>query len=382
MAAETGGGTPVVARPVTTTGYDTFGEVAESKDPDGNVTTDGYDADGRQVSQTLPAYTPPGASTPVTGTSTTTYNALGQLTASQPTRTATPRTTPTTSSATAPARPTRTAASPRPPTTPTASSCRRPARPAPRPGDLRLPGPADHRHRRRAVPVVGLVHDHHVVRGHDRGPERGLEVLGHHPGRGGHQLRVRRGRGADPGHRRRRQHHPVRLRRPRPADRHRQPRRHLHHRHLRPGGNQVSESSLGRHRARRWPPRARPTTATAHQLSATDALGDTTTFTYDAAGRLTRRSSRSRRSAASPPRSATTRPATRPATPTATAATGSPPTTPGTCRRPRSSRPPATYTTAADSTTTIAYDADGQPVTETAARRGHASPTPTTPWAT
>jgi RHS repeat-associated protein len=81
VATQTGGGTPVMAQPAITTGYNTFGEVTESKDPDSNVTTYAYDPDGRQVSQTLPSYTQPGGSTPVSGTSTTTYNALGQVTA-------------------------------------------------------------------------------------------------------------------------------------------------------------------------------------------------------------------------------------------------------------------------------------------------------------
>ena len=73
----------MAARPVTTTGYDTFGEAAEAQDPDGDVTSYAYDADGRQVTQTLPGYTQPGGSSPVNGTSTTTYNALGQVTAQE-----------------------------------------------------------------------------------------------------------------------------------------------------------------------------------------------------------------------------------------------------------------------------------------------------------
>ncbi len=80
-AAEAGGGAPVTARAVTTTGYNTFGEAAESKDPDGNTTTYVYDADGRLVSRALPPYTQPGGSGPAGGTSVTTYNALGQVTA-------------------------------------------------------------------------------------------------------------------------------------------------------------------------------------------------------------------------------------------------------------------------------------------------------------
>jgi RHS repeat-associated protein len=80
VAAQVGGGTPVGARPVTVTGYNTFGEVTEAQDPNGNVTTDVYDADGRVVSQALPAYTPPGGTGPVSGTSVTAYNTLGQVT--------------------------------------------------------------------------------------------------------------------------------------------------------------------------------------------------------------------------------------------------------------------------------------------------------------
>ena len=61
----------VTARPESLTGYDTFGDTTENDDPDGNVTTYGYDADGQQVSETLPAYTPPEpGSSPITATDT------------------------------------------------------------------------------------------------------------------------------------------------------------------------------------------------------------------------------------------------------------------------------------------------------------------------
>jgi len=78
VSTETGGGAPVASHPVTTYGYDTFGDRVSADDPNGNVTTTGYDADGRLVSQTLPAYRPPGSSTPITATSTRAYNNLGQ----------------------------------------------------------------------------------------------------------------------------------------------------------------------------------------------------------------------------------------------------------------------------------------------------------------
>jgi RHS repeat-associated protein len=74
------GSQPVTARPVTTTGYDTFGDKAETEDPNGNVTTYSYDADGRQVSQTLPPYTPPGGSSPITAVDTTAYDGDGNVT--------------------------------------------------------------------------------------------------------------------------------------------------------------------------------------------------------------------------------------------------------------------------------------------------------------
>ena len=52
----------MTARPVTTYGYDTFGDRTQAEDPDGNVTANGYDGDGRVTSVTQPSYTPPGSS--------------------------------------------------------------------------------------------------------------------------------------------------------------------------------------------------------------------------------------------------------------------------------------------------------------------------------
>ncbi|HEX6967281.1 MAG TPA: hypothetical protein VF174_00410, partial [Micromonosporaceae bacterium] len=69
----------VTARPVTATGYDTFGDIAETKDADGNVTTYAFDGDGRRVSQTLPPYTPPGGP-PITAVGTTVYDGDGLVT--------------------------------------------------------------------------------------------------------------------------------------------------------------------------------------------------------------------------------------------------------------------------------------------------------------
>jgi RHS repeat-associated protein len=77
---ETNGGTPVATRAVSYTGYDTFGEETEDKDPNGNVTVTAYDAAGRVSSTTGASYTPPGSATPITPVTSNQYDSLGQLT--------------------------------------------------------------------------------------------------------------------------------------------------------------------------------------------------------------------------------------------------------------------------------------------------------------
>ncbi|MGW5659347.1 LamG-like jellyroll fold domain-containing protein [Streptomyces sp. NPDC003758] len=79
--AETNGGSATAVRPVTMTGYNTFGEPAETSDPLGNVTVTAYDAEGQETSTKLPNYTPPGSTTPVTAMSWNEYNDLGQVSA-------------------------------------------------------------------------------------------------------------------------------------------------------------------------------------------------------------------------------------------------------------------------------------------------------------
>jgi RHS repeat-associated protein len=73
--------TPVSTRPTTVYGYDTFGDQTQVKDPDDNVTTTAYDADGRVVSVTQPSYTPPGSSTAITATTKYAYDGNGNVTA-------------------------------------------------------------------------------------------------------------------------------------------------------------------------------------------------------------------------------------------------------------------------------------------------------------
>ncbi|HEV3380095.1 MAG TPA: LamG-like jellyroll fold domain-containing protein [Trebonia sp.] len=79
VTTQTYGNALVTARPVLTTGYDTFGDTTQTKDSNGNVTTYGYDADGQQVSEAMPSYTPPGSSSPITATETETYDGDGQV---------------------------------------------------------------------------------------------------------------------------------------------------------------------------------------------------------------------------------------------------------------------------------------------------------------
>ena len=81
VSVQTGSGAaPVTADPVTMVGYNTYGDKVETSDADGNVTKYAVDLDSQEVSVTDPSYTAPGSSTPVNGTSTTVYNDLGQQT--------------------------------------------------------------------------------------------------------------------------------------------------------------------------------------------------------------------------------------------------------------------------------------------------------------
>ncbi|MEU9450634.1 LamG-like jellyroll fold domain-containing protein [Streptomyces sp. NPDC048277] len=80
VQVEKDGTTPDTERPTTTSGFNTFGEAVEEQDPDGNTTTTAYDADGNKVSETLPSYTPAGAASPNAGTTVWTYDSQGNQT--------------------------------------------------------------------------------------------------------------------------------------------------------------------------------------------------------------------------------------------------------------------------------------------------------------
>ncbi len=79
VVTESSAGAPSVTSGTTLTGYNTFGDTAQTQDENGNITTYTYNGDGQQLSQVLPSYTPPGQSSPVNGTSTTTYTPLEQV---------------------------------------------------------------------------------------------------------------------------------------------------------------------------------------------------------------------------------------------------------------------------------------------------------------
>ncbi|MEV6654793.1 LamG-like jellyroll fold domain-containing protein [Streptomyces sp. NPDC051219] len=80
IQAEENGGPATTVKPTTLTGYNTFGETTESRDPRGAVTRAETDKLGRTTAVTLPDYTPPGGEK-ITAVSRTTYDSLGRQSA-------------------------------------------------------------------------------------------------------------------------------------------------------------------------------------------------------------------------------------------------------------------------------------------------------------
>ncbi|QIY96386.2 LamG-like jellyroll fold domain-containing protein [Streptomyces sp. S1D4-11] len=80
VQSEPDGTTAATVHPVTTSGFNTFGEGVEEEDPNGLVTTTAYDANGNKVSEALPSYTPAGASSPNAGTTVWKYDSEGNQT--------------------------------------------------------------------------------------------------------------------------------------------------------------------------------------------------------------------------------------------------------------------------------------------------------------
>ena len=79
VLTEENGGAPVAAMAVSTVGYNTFGEVTEQRDAKGKVTTTVRDAIGQATETRAPSYTPPGSSTPINPVSKMEYDAGGQM---------------------------------------------------------------------------------------------------------------------------------------------------------------------------------------------------------------------------------------------------------------------------------------------------------------
>ncbi|MFF8279716.1 LamG-like jellyroll fold domain-containing protein [Streptomyces lateritius] len=79
VQAEENGAAAVPVTPKFLTGYNTFGEITESRDARGLVTRTETDKLGRAVALTLPDYTPPGATAAITAVSRTTYDRLGNV---------------------------------------------------------------------------------------------------------------------------------------------------------------------------------------------------------------------------------------------------------------------------------------------------------------
>ncbi|MFJ9612047.1 LamG-like jellyroll fold domain-containing protein [Kitasatospora sp. NPDC101176] len=72
------GSKPQQIRPISRTGYDTYGQVTSQVDPLGNTVTNTYDLDGHQVAVAGAAYTDPQSGTKVTPASTVEYDVVGR----------------------------------------------------------------------------------------------------------------------------------------------------------------------------------------------------------------------------------------------------------------------------------------------------------------
>jgi RHS repeat-associated protein len=79
VSAETGGGAAQTVRPVSSYGYNTFGEQTAVRDEVGNVRTWTYDRLGQQLTEAAPSYQAPGAASPVTPITRTRYDGLGNV---------------------------------------------------------------------------------------------------------------------------------------------------------------------------------------------------------------------------------------------------------------------------------------------------------------
>ena len=81
VSVESGGATPQTVRPAASYGYNTFGDQSSVRDEVGNTRTWTFDKLGRPVTEAEPAYRAPGAANPVTPTTRTRYDGLGNVVA-------------------------------------------------------------------------------------------------------------------------------------------------------------------------------------------------------------------------------------------------------------------------------------------------------------
>ncbi|MER5307278.1 LamG-like jellyroll fold domain-containing protein [Streptomyces sp. NPDC002773] len=77
VQAEENGGAATAVAPTSLVGFNTFGEITEARDARGLVTRTETDTSGRPTAVTLPDYTAPGATTPITAVTRMTYDKLG-----------------------------------------------------------------------------------------------------------------------------------------------------------------------------------------------------------------------------------------------------------------------------------------------------------------
>ncbi|WP_052710669.1 RHS repeat-associated core domain-containing protein [Pseudofrankia sp. DC12] len=75
---EENGGAPAASRPSEEVGYDTFGDLTQSRDARNNVTTTSYNTLSRPYKSVAPSYTPPGGSA-ITPTAKWTYDSNGNV---------------------------------------------------------------------------------------------------------------------------------------------------------------------------------------------------------------------------------------------------------------------------------------------------------------
>ncbi|WP_326955193.1 DNRLRE domain-containing protein [Amycolatopsis sp. NBC_01286] len=79
VATESGGAAAAAVRPQVLSGYDSFGEQTETRDPNGNVGTVTYDRAGRVVKTASPDYRKPGETTAAKVATVNQYDALGNV---------------------------------------------------------------------------------------------------------------------------------------------------------------------------------------------------------------------------------------------------------------------------------------------------------------